>query len=109
MIDINKKYRTRDGHEVRIYATDGGEPSPVHGAIKTGGGWDCHAWMREGSWMHFKGPNDLVEVKPRIKRAVWIDLYPDNGTWLSSENKAVGLNCLARVKVEIDCEEGEGL
>jgi hypothetical protein len=25
MIDINKKYRTRDGREVRIYATDGGE------------------------------------------------------------------------------------
>jgi predicted DNA-binding protein with PD1-like motif len=32
-IDINKKYRTRDGHEVRIYATDGMGLYPVHGAI----------------------------------------------------------------------------
>ena len=34
MIDINKKYRTRNGREVRIYATDGWSASPVHGAIK---------------------------------------------------------------------------
>ena len=30
MIDINKKYRTRVGREVRIYATDGGH-SPYTG------------------------------------------------------------------------------
>jgi hypothetical protein len=34
MIDINKKYRTRDGREVRIYATDGDGDPLTHGAIK---------------------------------------------------------------------------
>jgi hypothetical protein len=53
MIDINKKYRTRDGREVRIYATDGAECLSVHGAIKwvTGKGWvpDIAGW-RPCSW-----------------------------------------------------------
>ena len=29
-INKNKTYRTRDGREVRIYATDGELPLPVH-------------------------------------------------------------------------------
>lgn len=33
MIDKNKKYRTRDGKEVRIYCTDGRGLYPIHGAI----------------------------------------------------------------------------
>ena len=32
MIDKNKQYRTRDGREVRIYATDGYGHYPVHDA-----------------------------------------------------------------------------
>ena len=47
MIDITKKYRTRDGREVRIYATDGADPYPVHGAIKNSDGeWCGSAWRR---------------------------------------------------------------
>jgi len=34
VIDINKKYKTRNGQKVRIYATDGAEDYPIHGAIK---------------------------------------------------------------------------
>jgi len=34
-IDINKKYQTRSGLPVRIYATDGGGPFPIHGAVQT--------------------------------------------------------------------------
>ena len=33
MIDMKKKYRTKDGREVRIYATDGVGHYPVHGAV----------------------------------------------------------------------------
>lgn len=32
MIDKNKQYRTRDGREVRIYATDGDPIVPIHKA-----------------------------------------------------------------------------
>ena len=34
MIDKSKTYRTRDGREVRIYATDGERGLRVHGATK---------------------------------------------------------------------------
>jgi hypothetical protein len=76
MIDIDKKYRTRDGREVRIYAVDGGGSHPVHGAIKSTEGWDCHSWRRTGCWMHPEGLLDLIEgtcdpVEASIKRAVW--------------------------------------
>ena len=109
MIDINKKYRTRDGREVRIYAVDGDEPRPVHGAIKSPTGWVVSHWPQDGVQSDFEGSNNLIEVKPRIKRTLWVCVYPDELTWLGVEGYAIGDGCLARVKVEIDCEEGEGL
>ena len=110
MIDINKKYRTRDGREVRIYALDGGGNYPVHGAFKSDTGWVVRHWPQDGIQSIFGGSDDLVEVKPRIKRTVWLALYPLDDVWVvSGDCTAVEKGCLACVKVEIDCEEGEGL
>ena len=111
MIDINKKYRTRDGREVRIYALDGGGGCPVHGTIFNKQlGWMLATWSMDGCALDDINHHlDLIEVKPRIKRTVWLSLYPKDICWLIGEDSAVGYNCLARVKVEIDCEEGEGL
>jgi len=112
MISKDKTYRTRDGREVRIYATDGGGDYPVHGAILGHYGWQQFMWGANGK-SYFDDfddkPTDIAEVKPRIKRTVWLDLYPNDVNYLSNGNDAIGGNCLARVKVEIDCEEGEGL
>jgi hypothetical protein len=110
MIDINKKYRTRGGCEVRIYAVDGDEPRPVHGAVKSQTGWVVSHWPKDGIQSVYEGSNDLIEVKPRIKRTVWLAVYPLDDVWIVSDDcTAVEKGCLARVKVEIDCEEGEGL
>ena len=109
MIDINKKYRTRIGDEVRIYAVDGNEPRPVHGAFRSQTGWVSCCWQLDGIQMFNAGAYDLIEVKPRIKRTLWAQLYPNNVTCFSSEDGAVGQDCLAKIKVEIDAEEGEGL
>ena len=116
MIDINKKYRTRGGQEVRIYATDGTGSHPVHGAVKISIGWISCCWMREGfhkvnEGFHKvnEGSYDLIEVKPRVQRTVWLALYPNEGVGFSPEVSMVKRDCLARVKVKIDCEEGEGL
>jgi hypothetical protein len=110
MIDINKKYRTRAGAEVRIYALDGDEPRPVHGAFKSPTGWVVSCWRQDGTQLDFGGDYDLVEVKPRIQRTVWLALYPLDDVWVvSGDCTAVEKGCLACVKVEIDCEEGEGL
>jgi len=111
MIDINKKYRTRDGREVRIYAIDGLDTHSVHGAMYTIGGWLSYTWRKDGSYFSdMDYADDLIEVKPRIKRTVWLALYPLDDVWIVSDDcTAVEKGCLARVKVEIDVEEGEGL
>ena len=112
MIDINKKYRTRDGREVRIYALDGGGLNPVQGAIKDAASawWDLSRWNEQGRISVTDFPSDLIEVKPRIKRTVWLALYPLDDVWVvSGDCTAVEKGCLACVKVEIDVEEGPGL
>jgi hypothetical protein len=115
MIDKSKQYRTRDGREVRIYATDGGNHADyVHGAIKEkGGGWAPYQWYSHGGYLSGTGdPRDLIEVKPRIKREVWVNVYP-NGTQSFGEKRFADEHAMdhriACVKLTIDCEERTGL
>lgn len=115
MIDPKKQYRTRDGEEVRIYAVDGDGANPIHGAILTKHGWKVNSWGRDGKWC----PNstygvDLIEVKPRIKREVWVNVYRwgISGCYETKESadngEAEGAR-IACVKAVLDFEEGEGL
>lgn len=115
MIDKNKQYRTRDGREVRIYATDGGGEYPVHGAYLCRGEWRCEAWDERGFWTDpdHEDNVDLIEVKPRIKREVWVNVYPGGivntrYTRADADDDATS-GRIACVKLTIDCEEGEGL
>ena len=113
MIDKNKQYRTRDGREVRIYATDGRGEWPVHGAVGNEDGWHPVAWRDDGRWSFGHSGVDLIEVRPRIKREVWVNVYPHR-TGVTSQTKAYadahrGVDAIACVKLTIDCEEGEGL
>ena len=80
MISKSKHYRTRDGREVRIYATDGYGENKIHGAVKEDSGWCIYAWYEEGQYAlsDYKGRHDLIEVKPRIKRTVWLNVYTYN-------------------------------
>ena len=114
MISKDKQYRTRDGREVRIYALpDDGDCIHVHGAIKKDIGWDVCSWRWDGRRLQCEmHKDDLIEVKPRIKRTVWLNVYPDNVFIYSNRESAdfeKRLPRLACVKIEIDCEEGEGL
>jgi len=112
MIDINKKYRTRDGREVRIYAVNGGGHWPIHGSIKD----DLHPFWVQTSWdengkYHYP-EGDLVEAKPRIQQTIYLNIY-DGYTSISYSEKVAedraDCGIRARVKVDIDVEEGEGL
>ena len=114
MIDINKKYRTRDGNVVRIYATDGADPYTVHGAIKWEKGWKTGNWTADGKYSTtvIDRHLDLVEVKPRIKETIYINIYDGYKSISSTEKVAedrADCGIRARVKVNIDVEEGHGL
>ena len=123
MIDINKHYRTRDGREVRIYAVDGGdlcEGQTIHGAVLNSKNWvfaiwnaktgKCYASAKEESGI------DLIEVRPRHKRTVWLIVWSSNyiqvmntPEWQISTSGRSGEVPYACVKIELDYEEGEGL
>lgn len=114
MIDKNKQYRTRDGREVRIYATDGDDNMPIHGAILNKHGWRVTSWTPDGLSEGFgvEG-SDLIEVKSRIQREVWVNVYPTDVT-VHRDKQAADYMCsnssrIACVCLTIDCEEGEGL
>ena len=112
MIDVNKKYRTRDGREVRIYATDGGGPQPVHGAISGLNFWSTANWSKNGSYTVVYGQehdNDLIEVRPRHKRTVWLHVWENGTVCATEESYYVPTGRIACIKVELDFEEGEGL
>ena len=114
MIDINKKYRTRDGQEVRIYATDGEHGELVHGAVNhSQHGWQSMIWFANGNYLEDEESDfDLIEVRSRHKRTVWLNVY-DRHTFLYDNRKdADGFRAddrIACIKVDLDFEEGEGL
>ena len=121
-IEMGKQYRTRDGREVRIYATDGAGNGSVHGATMNGcGGWIVMNWSKNGKACNLdEYPSDLIEIKPRIKRDVWVNVYPmdfagDITGFTFYHTKHIADECankkerIACVKLTIDCEEGHGL
>lgn len=128
MISKDKTYRTKDGREVRIYATDGSWGGTIHGAVDLGGlgkpSWIAMQWTPNGMAMQWT-PNgmvtdlinnrhDLIEVKPRHKRTVWINVYSDThevSAWHTKKHadNIAAVNRIACVEVDLDFEEGEGL
>ena len=113
-ISMDKQYRTRDGREVRIYVVDGGGPFPVHGAIYFNNWWSPCNWTTEGYYKISDSDHgsNLIEVKPRIQREVWMNVYAGNcynAFHTRQEADEVAYERIACVKVTIDCEEGEGL
>ena len=116
MTDITKTYKTRDGREVRIYATDGGGDRPVHGAVINHGEWFLRHWSAKGTAFpdHGHCSDDLIEVKSRIQREMWVNVYPngvDDELWFTkavADQQAL-TSRIACVRLTIDCEEGEGL
>jgi len=113
MFDITKTYRTRCGYPVKLYRTDAKGDCPVQGSI------DIGPYELIGQW-GFDGVHptieqyDLIEVKPRIQREVWVNLY-DNIRWTACHNTrkeadtSASRERIACVKITIDCEHGEGL
>lgn len=80
---MNKKYRTRDGREVRLLCTDSGNPNlPVVALVGTK--HDCFPQMYfRGGTVSIKGrfdPLDLVEVQVELNGSkIGFDTLPDSG------------------------------
>lgn len=118
MIDTTKEYTTRDGREVRIYATDGQGSCPIHGAVREFDGWAYASWTPLGA--HDIGSkevsrHDLIE-KPKIIKG-WINVYiPGYGeneaasTIWNTKEDADSAACEDRIAcIQVEFKEGEGL
>ena len=111
MISMDKQYRTKNGYEVRIYAVDGSGYYPIHGAYMHNGEWVMYRWNEQG--ISINNPElNLIEVKPRIQREEWVNVYSYGSCgYLTRKDADVGaspdrISCIKRT---LDCEEGEGL
>src|SRR3990167_4901835 len=117
-IDMNKKYKTRNGMDVRILCTDKiHAPSVVGLVLLPSGKESLGLWHSDGA-VHSQGiesPDDLIEVKE--KRVLWINIYKSKigpneilSFSYSTKNDAdesASTNRIACVKVEY--ENGDGL
>lgn len=114
-VEMGKQYKTRSGSEVRLYATNCGGVYTVHGAYRSGVSWIVGSWLSNGEWGRGSVQElDLIEVKPRIQREVWLNIYGNDTDWCVHNSRAdadrhSAADRIACVKLTVDCEEGEGL
>ena len=119
-VEVGKKYKTRSGNEVVIYAVHDGDYQPlgdlVHGAVLQDGTWRISSWHRNGArWLDGGTSSlDLVEAKERVKVTLWLNIHKDGEAYAYDNAKAAKSYrskpyCIACVKVEIDVEKGSGL
>ena len=77
MISMGKKYRTRDGRDVRLLCVDGPDPFPVIGIIDG----DSHAtsWAANGNLTDVNPDyhTDLIEYHEPDIRTIWVNVYGD--------------------------------
>ena len=113
-ISMEKQYITKSGLIVRIYALNGADNYPIHGAYLRNGEWHICTWNKEGV-NSYGADLTLVEVKPRIQREYWVNVYSDLESLpnlVITKKDADNFRSSGRiacVKITIDCEEGDGL
>lgn len=116
MIDKNKTYKTRDGREARIYATDGAAPYFVHGAVLDDGDWIPEIWTIAGKFTDDGSGEgyDLIEVKPKRTIEFWVNVHKSECTTFFIDGQIARdtsekYDCIACLHFTREFEEGEGL
>lgn len=77
--EAGKVYRTRDGREARVYATDGGGHFPIHGAVKCVDGWAQVQWRADGGALITEPgqADDLMLPTRKVTRFLWVYRHPE--------------------------------
>ena len=116
LISMDKQYKTRDGRAVEILKININHKNfPVAIVVTNLDGSQCTGTRTRTGRMYADRENigDLIEVKPRIKQNVWMNIYQEKSPcahfFKENADKYSYGDRIACVKVEIDCEHGEGL
>lgn len=106
-LDFSKpdQLQTRDGRQVRIYATDGMGDYHVHGAIKNEMGWVVEMWHDDGAAYSVIERNDLVRKPARITG--WMNVYPFTNLCADRGEckKHAGGDCLGQVYIDSEIQQ----
>ena len=118
-ISMEKQYQTRDGHPVRIIATDMKGAYNVVGLIEVAPGDErVVRFTREGKCSGFLDGNDLVEVPETLEYEFYVTVepwdldglgYKIHRSMSAAQEYADGINVMAVIKCKGTFEEGDGL
>lgn len=96
-IEPGKLYRTRGGQKARIYAVDGEQPWPIHGAVLENREWKQYGWWPDGRFDRNTDNHrhlDLIEewTEPKKTKELWLWVfespkfgYHTSNEWMSEE------------------------
>jgi hypothetical protein len=116
VIEMGKEYRTREGREVVILATNGRGLYSVVGQTNDGVDWVHENWTADGTVFIDRrcSPGDLIEVKPVQVFERWVNIHHDGSS--SSYRKREDADAFATEMGRIAClhirqeyREGDGL
>jgi hypothetical protein len=115
VIEMGKEYRTRDGYEVVILATNGRGLYSVVGQINDGVDWVHENWTADGTVFIDRrySPRDLIEVKPVRVLEGWFNADKAGvAGFFSSRENADQFACDSRIAclhIRQEYTEGDGL
>ena len=114
MIEMGKEYRTRDGREVVILATNGRGLYSVVGQTNDGVDWVHENWTADGTVFIDRrcSPGDLIEVKPVRVFEMWVNVYPKlrPSTHMNPHHAdSHGAGRIACLHIRQEYREGDGL
>lgn len=86
-ISMDKKYRTRDGRDVRLLCVDGPLENPICGLVSGGDFPSC--WRSDGAYIGREHPSDLIEYHEPDIRTIWVNVYEDSIGLHHTERQAI--------------------
>jgi hypothetical protein len=112
MIDLSKKWKTRLGHEVELFAK---KDNVIYGILKVNNKWVSDTWFNDGRYQDspFEHELDLIEVKEKKTLTGFLNIYRSHTSPIyESKTLAQSLQMrgiIACKQITIEYEEGEGL
>lgn len=99
IISMDKKYRTRDGRDVRLLCVDGEGSQPVVGMIGEG----VDRWHLDGRFTSAYESTglDLIEYHEPDIRTIWVNVYEDSVDPYDDEDDARSYISNIRVPIAI--------
>ena len=116
MIEMGKEYKTRDGREVVILATNGRGLYSVVGQVSDGDDWAHENWTADGASFEDRrcSPGNLIEIKPVRLFERWVNVHHDGSSscFITCEDAAAFATKMGRIAclhIRQEYKEGDGL